>query len=443
MSDLTNGSIKVIDSEGTEVTIKALISNKGGQGDVYRAVYKGKDYALKWYKGEDDVIGGVQYENIQRICGIGKRPNEKFIWPLLLVTEEDPKPGKCFGYLMELIPDGYHEMSDFLRRDDDPDRVRFCTYNALLMAGMHLASRMQALHLRGYSYKDLNPNNLCIHPETGDVLIVDNDNVSADRTDRSTVIGMRGYMAPEIVRSRSRIAPSTSTDRYSLAVVLYRLFFIDHPMEGRLWKTYEIIDDRVKDYFYAIKPVFHFDPENDENRPEGYYAQNAAARWRIYPIELRELFTRAFTKGISAPGARPPENEWIKVIARCRDRLIRFRDGREQFVDLDVPQTIPPLCVGLRIGKERIALFDRKGVCEISITGDSRRYDRMEIGVDFTKRGPYISNLSPHTWRCILPNGQERTLSRQDQKGMLMVPGMKIMFREGDLPICGEIYAPQ
>lgn len=43
-------------------------------------------------------------------------------------------------------------------------------------------------------------------PETGDVLIVDNDNVSADRTDRSTVIGMRGYMAPEIVRSRSRSA---------------------------------------------------------------------------------------------------------------------------------------------------------------------------------------------------------------------------------------------
>ena len=43
-------------------------------------------------------------------------------------------------------------------------------------------------------------------PKTGDVLIVDNDNVSADRTDRSTVIGMRGYMAPEIVRSRSRSA---------------------------------------------------------------------------------------------------------------------------------------------------------------------------------------------------------------------------------------------
>lgn len=43
-------------------------------------------------------------------------------------------------------------------------------------------------------------------PEAGDVLIVDNDNVSADRTDRSTVIGMRGYMAPEIVRSRSRSA---------------------------------------------------------------------------------------------------------------------------------------------------------------------------------------------------------------------------------------------
>ena len=96
--------IKIVDKNGVAITINSLISDSGGQGDVYRVTYKGHEYALKWYcKHSDDVIGGAQYETISKICGEDKRPSEKFIWPLTLVTEENPSNGKKFGYDIVLV----------------------------------------------------------------------------------------------------------------------------------------------------------------------------------------------------------------------------------------------------------------------------------------------------------------------------------------------------
>ena len=55
-------------------------------------------------------------------------------------------------------------------------------------------------------------------PDTGDVLICDNDNVSANGIDNSSVYGTPRFMAPEIVMGQAK--PSRNTDLYSLAVLL-------------------------------------------------------------------------------------------------------------------------------------------------------------------------------------------------------------------------------
>ena len=200
--ELMKNKVTVVAANNEKVKLNYLISDKGGQGDVYHTTFRGKDYAMKWYcKNPDDVIGGDQYDTIMGIHGEEKKPSDKFIWPLIVVTEQNPEPGKQFGYLMELLPDGYYEMNDFLRMDSDEGAVRFQSYNAMLVAGMNIAAAMQKLHLRGLSYKDLNPKNFMFHPVTGDVLVVDNDNVSVDGKP-CTVKGTPGYMAPEIPRSK-------------------------------------------------------------------------------------------------------------------------------------------------------------------------------------------------------------------------------------------------
>lgn len=288
--ELIEKGVKVVTSGNAPVKINYLISDAGGQGDVYHVSFRGNDYAMKWYcKNAEDVIGGLQYDTISKMCGEDKRPSEKFVWPLFLVTEENPCKGKQFGYLMELLPKNYYEMNDFLRMDGDVSAVRFKSYNAMLVAGMNIAYGMQKLHLKGFSYKDLNPKNFALNPETGDALIIDNDNVSVDGG-LCTVKGMKGYMAPEIPRSKYKKSPTRETDYYSLATILYRLFFVDHPMDGKLWEKAALCTDEVEEFLYSIKPVFHFDPKNESNRPTDVYAPMLMSKMvqvlKITPVHI-------------------------------------------------------------------------------------------------------------------------------------------------------------
>lgn len=436
--------VKIVDKNNVAITVNRLISDAGGQGDVYHVTYKGHDYALKWYcKHSDDVIGGAQYNTITKICGEDKRPSEKFIWPLILVTEENPSNGKKFGYLMELLPQGTHEMEDFLRMDTDPKAVRFNSYNSMLVAGMNFAAAMSKLHLKGWSYKDLNPKNFAINSENGDVFVVDNDNVSVDG-DLCSVKGTKGYMAPEIPKSNYKENPKRVTDYYSLAVVLYRLFFVDHPMEGKAWEKYPLCTDKVEDYLYAVNPIFHFDPQNEANRPTEVYAPNAMGRWRAMPQEIRSLFIRAFTKGISEPNKRPPENEWISVIAKTRDKLIRLNPQREQFVNFSDQRSVPQRCIGLKIGSNNIAIYPQKAIYQISVDGNVREYATVVGGIVYDKNTDklYVRNLSSKVWRCYDPKSKQLTDVGKGQQYPLF-PGMMIEFHRDQPKIVGEVFDPR
>lgn len=439
--ELIEKGVKVVSSGNAQVKVNYLISDAGGQGDVYHVSFNGHDYAMKWYcKNVDDVIGGQQYDTISDICGEDKRPSEKFIWPLFLVTEENPGKGKQFGYLMELLPENYYEMNDYLRMDGDASAVRFKSYNAMLVAGMNIAYDMQKLHLKGYSYKDLNPKNVALNPETGDALIIDNDNVSVDGS-LCTVKGMKGYMAPEIPRSKYKKSPTRETDYYSLAIILYRLFFVDHPMEGKLWEKVALCTDEVEEFLYAIKPVFHFDPKNESNRPTEVYAPNAICRWRAMPQEIRMLFIKAFTEGIDHPGKRDPEGAWINTIAKCRDKLIRLNAEREQFVNFDDVRSIPPRCLGIKIGGHRVALYPQKAIYQISVDGNQHQYGKIIGGITYNKQldSLMIRNMTNTTWRgwspktkqlSDIPSGKEYPISL----------GVMIEFQKENPRIVGEIF---
>ncbi len=439
--ELLEKGISVVASNNAKVTINYLISDAGGQGDVYHVSYRGHDYAMKWYcKHDDDVIGGSQYNTISKICGEDKKPSEKFIWPLILVTEENPAKGKRFGYLMELLPTGYYEMEHFLRMDSDSKAVRFGSYNAMLVAGMNIAAAMQKLHLRGLSYKDLNPKNFSINPLNGDVLVVDNDNVSVDG-DKCSVKGTKGYMAPEIPRSDYKENPSRETDYYSLAVILYRLFFVDHPMEGKAWEKYPLCTDKVEDYLYAIKPVFHFDPQDESNRPTAVYAPNATIRWRAMPQELRSLFVTTFTEGINQSNKRSPENAWISTIAKTRDKLIRINSEREQFVNFSDSKSIPPRCLGLKIGTNRIALYPQKAVYQISVDGNVHQYANITAGIVYDKKIDklMIRNMTNKVWRGYSPDTKKLTDIAKGQEYPLY-PGVMIEFQHEAPRIIGEVF---
>jgi DNA-binding helix-hairpin-helix protein with protein kinase domain len=297
----------------------------GGQGEVYRVNLAGKTLALKWYYPE--FAKPWQREALSALVKRGA-PNDKFLWPLELVVA----PGRPdFGYIMPLRESRYHGIMDLMMR-----RVT-TTFRQLATAGFYLADSYFQLHTAGLCYRDISFGNAFFDPKTGDVLICDNDNVTVDGSTIGGVFGTSRFMAPEIVRGQA--LPSTTTDLFSLSVLLFYLFMIHHPLEGKKEYDIPVLDMEAMTRLYGLEPVFIFDPNDESNRPVPGYQDNALIFWPIYPQFLRDLFTRAFTDGLKDPeNGRVRENEWRSAMIRLRDSIFYCPDPQcnaQNFYDVE------------------------------------------------------------------------------------------------------------
>ena len=201
---------------GNEIEIVEKLG-EGGQGVVYKVKHDGKLRALKWYfpgKLQDEA---AFIKNLENNINNGA-PTKAFLWPLELTEYVDGS----FGYVMELRPQEYKDFSRFLLA-----REHIKSIDALINAALCITNAFRALHAKGYSYQDLNDGNFFINPNTGDVLICDNDNV-APYGKSLGIAGKCRYMAPEVVTHKK--LPDVFTDRFSLGS-LYA--FVSQSSAGR------------------------------------------------------------------------------------------------------------------------------------------------------------------------------------------------------------------
>ena len=179
----------------------------GGQGEVYDVECNGKHYALKWYFKH--MATQEQKAILDNLISRGA-PDASFLWPQDIIFKSF---GESFGYIMPLRPKNYKSIVDMMKRRAEP------SFYALCRAAYNLTNGYEKLHSMGYSYRDISFGNLFFDPDTGDVLICDNDNVSANGVDNSSVYGTPRFMAPEIVVGKAK--PSRNTDLFSLSVLLF------------------------------------------------------------------------------------------------------------------------------------------------------------------------------------------------------------------------------
>ncbi|MFQ5615560.1 MAG: serine/threonine protein kinase [Anaerolineales bacterium] len=314
-----------LESSGALCKVEKFLGG-GGQGEVYRADLKGKAVALKWYFPAQATP--AQRQALQILVKKGP-PNDRFLWPSDMASEKDV-PG--FGYVMPLREPRYKSIIDLMKRRAEP------TFRALATAGFQLADSYFQLHAMGFCYRDISFGNVFFDPDSGQVLVCDNDNVTIDGAEGGGVIGTPRFMAPEIVRGEAR--PDMETDLFSLAVLLFYMFMVHHPLEGNLEAQIRCFDLPAMTKLYGTHPVFIFDPEDDSNRPVPGLHDNALAFWPLYPQFLRAHFTRSFTAGIRDPlNGRVRESEWRAAMIRLRDSIVYCSScGSENFYDADALQ---------------------------------------------------------------------------------------------------------
>ena len=309
MASLRSGQLLRGITSGLTCRVERLLG-EGGQGEVYEVNLDGRSYALKWY---NDVVLRVDRSLRHRLQVAIDRgaPSPKFLWPFELVSLPD---GSRLGYLMRLRRPGLVDLHSLLREAVNP------SFRTLATMGCLLTDALFALHAKGLAYRDLNAGNVFFDPVSGDIEICDNDNVDVDGAP-SVIGGVREYQAPEIVLQQA--TTSRATDLHSLAVMLFKLLHIGHPLRGRRELEHpNLASDLATRRLYGSEARFVFDPADESNRPIPDLHGRVIGFWEIYPQFLRELFTRAFTTGLHDPvHGRVQETEWRRAMSRLRDAV--------------------------------------------------------------------------------------------------------------------------
>lgn len=411
------GAIKIGDTikmkNGGEAKILSEFGS-GGQGTVYKVSYNGKEYALKWYhvgvfKGKEKDF----YANLENNIAKGA-PTDAFLWPLGITEVQNGS----FGYIMDIRPSGYEELTNFFVGSKKKQQVRFKSFAAISTAAINIIQAFRELHNRGYSYQDINNGNFFIDPANGGVLICDNDNVSPYGTNLG-IMGKQRWMAPEIVTMQCD--PDKQSDRFSLAVVLFRLLFINHPLEGR-YSTPPCMTKELERKYYGSEPVFVYDPVDTKNRPVPGTDHNLKIFWNVYPQYIKNRFVRAFSQDVMHKRkARVLEKEWLDAFFRlraetgicpnCKYEMFYTAEGVNTCFECHKPVAKPA-----QLAFANVTLPMYKGMKIYMWHVDSTLDDITTVvgEVVANPQNPSIlgvRNISTATWKVKLPDGSERPLA--------------------------------
>ena len=425
-------------NETETIVVKDFLGD-GGQGEVYLAEYNGGKYALKVYKSE--VSSDFRYNlknNIERGA-----PSNDFLWPKLLLDFDDGK----IGYLMDLRPKNFVSFVSYLTGTN-----RFKSRQVMLKWCIELCLAFKKLHEMGYSYQDLNDGSFFLDPDTGDLLICDNDNVTADKRNLG-ILGKMRYMAPEIVRGDKNSKdeqqmPDVHSDRFSLAVILFMAICLGNPFEGERLKEYDIVDEQAEYEMFGSKPVFVYHKTDKSNRPIRGYHSSVLKRWAYIPLYVKEAFHRTFVDGLTdRENERTTELEWLKILTKYRDELITCPHcGHEYIVGISEKKRyeVCPLCgketkeiCSLYLGRNVVALELGKKIYANHVDKYASAYNTGVGIVVANKKNPSLWGIKLALNNSVEIKDAEGNVKVVEPNGVIpIVRNLKIKFNENTI---GEI----
>lgn len=333
-------------STGVEYAIGPVLG-RGGVAAVFRArrVSDQKECVFKEYVPDPLTVKQhkVIKRNILKLMNTplteddGHTKLSSFIGPMDKDSFIPLPSSKGFGYIMELVDTSvFLNLPKLWHNDTYPDAVVKCTILK------NLSYFFRRVHLAGWCYKDINEGNIYFNSVTGEVRIIDCDNISI-QSERS-IKGTNGYMAPEVYDTDT---PDTYTDYFSMAVLFYRLCVGGFPLDGKKTQDYLIkhnksVIDAGPD-IYGKMALFAFDPKDKSNEirglvdlidPKLYKTQ--VLLWDALPTKLQNAFIKTFSEGlaVSKRYSRTSDYEWMSLFDDLlANNIVKCKCGKANLGD--------------------------------------------------------------------------------------------------------------
>lgn len=181
-----------------------------------------------------------------------------------------------------------------------------------LMMGYHLAAALYALHqTQCYILADLKPDNVLVQPN-GSLALVDTDSLAVVEAGQSLFgasVATPEYTPPEYLSKSIAQALDETWDRFSLAVILYRLLLGVHPFAASAKAPYDqlvSLGDKIEAGLFVQAPAVLVQ-----------FAVIPPLHQRFNDLDpaLQTLFVQAFQAGHTAPSARPTAKMWATALA--------------------------------------------------------------------------------------------------------------------------------
>lgn len=265
--------------------------------------------------------------------------HQSLIWPSALLYES----GQMMGFLMPLAKGEKLEVlcTPKLPRKLDQSwaRLQQGQVKALqlrLKLCFNIAVAVHHIHETGrYALVDLKPDNIMVQPN-GLIAIVDSDSIEVIEAGKAVYPGRVAtpeYSPPESYRGlrpgEDTILPSW--DRFSLAVIFYRLLLGIHPFAATFTGPYEQATGLAQKieaglFVHSSKAQRHL-----------RVAPPLHQRFKSLPDPVQDLFQYCFEEGHENPNLRPTAEEWCSALSNRKRIRVQRPSFSEQLSENSLP----------------------------------------------------------------------------------------------------------
>lgn len=203
--------------------------------------------------------------------------------------------------------------------------AKFNSISENLGVCIELCKLFAGIHSMGYCFNGITGEDIIITQNKECKLLNDKKIVSIN--DDSYEVNYEKTCAPEILRKESR--PNISSDKYTMAYLVFGLLFKSDPFEGSktLNEVYYTKEDELKAYEH---PVFVYSYKDKSNMPVYGIHSILIKYWnRFYTEDIKTIFKQNFVDGIDEPEARVEDTTFIEKLTNFK-HLVDSNNPKQQ-----------------------------------------------------------------------------------------------------------------